>query len=66
MPRAEPVTIAVRGPSVETAYLLVWKDEMAGTVRGSRRGAFVVRWRKTEAIVVGDQYKLNNNETAEL
>jgi hypothetical protein len=52
MPRAEPVTIAVRGPSVGTAYLLVWNDEMAGTVRGSKREVFVVRGRNMEAIVV--------------
>jgi hypothetical protein len=60
MPRAEPVTIAVLGPSVGTAYLLVWKDEMAGTVRGSKREVFVVRGRKIEAIIVGNQYKLDN------
>jgi hypothetical protein len=73
MPRAEPVTIAVRGPSAATAYLLVWKVERAGAVRGSRRGAFVVRDRMTEAIVVKIRYmgcyevtRTSNNNTLEM
>jgi hypothetical protein len=56
MPRAEPVTMAVREPSEGFAYCLVWNDEIAGAVRGSRREAFVVRGRKTEAIVAKSGY----------
>jgi hypothetical protein len=42
MPRAEPVTIAVR-PSAGLAYPLVWKEEMVGAARGTckKREAFV-------------------------
>jgi len=42
MPRAEPVTIAVREPSAGAAYPLVWREETVGAARGrcKKRDAF--------------------------